>query len=167
MRKIEVVFVLVWGGHAFQTLALVDRLSQFVQPIYIGLKGDRTSRKKIRIPGSYFEITRSLWDTKNNRIRILLHKIILFFPALIQSIRILLKTQSKALVSCGGGPSLAPIIAAWLTRRKVIHVESLSRIDSRSLTGRLSYRLFADLFFVQWEQSLKHYQKAIWAGRLF
>ena len=167
MKKIKVAFVLVWGGHAYQALALVDKLSRYVQPVYIGLKGDRTTRQKIRIIGSYFEITRSLWDTKNSPRLALLYKIIRFFPAVIQSIRILRKTHSEALVSCGGGPSLAPIVAAWLTRRSVIHVESLSRIESYSLTGRISYLFFADLFFVQWEKTLQLYPKAIYAGGLF
>lgn len=167
MERIPVSYVLVNGGHAFQALALADRIGETVQPIYIGFKGDRISYSKIRILGPYFEIFPSLWETRKKKGWELAQRIIPFVPAILQSMHILLKTRSKALISCGGGPSLAPIIAAWILRRKVIHIESLSRIESYSLTGRISYRLFADLFFVQWKEALKLYPKAIWAGRLF
>ena len=167
MKSIPVTFVLVPGGHTFQALALVDRLGQHVQPSYLGFKGDRISQHKIRSPGPYFEIFPSLAEVRKKKGWSLFRRVFPFVPAVVQSIRILRKTRSKALISCGGGPSLAPIVAAYLTRRSVIHVESLSRTQSYSLTGRISYLLFADLFFVQWKETLKLYPKAIWAGSLF
>ncbi|MCD4811272.1 hypothetical protein K8R14_01540 [bacterium] len=167
MKKIPVTFVLVGGGHTFQALALVDRLHQHVQPAYIGFKDEHISEHKIRIPGPYFKVLSSLREVRKKNLLSLFRKALPFFPAVVQSTRALRKTRSRALIACGGGPAAATIVAACLTGRSVIYVESLSRTQTHSLVGRLSYLFFADLFFVQWKEMLKLYPKAIWAGRLF
>jgi hypothetical protein len=50
--------------------------------------------------------------------------------------------------------------------RKVIYIESFSRINRPSLAGRLGY-LVADLFIVQWKPLLKFYKKAKYGGTIF
>lgn len=49
---------------------------------------------------------------------------------------------------------------------KVIFIESIARVDNRSLSGRLVYPI-ADRFLVQWESMLRIYPKAINIGGLF
>jgi UDP-N-acetylglucosamine:LPS N-acetylglucosamine transferase len=167
MDKIPVTFVLTGGGHTNQALSIAGRLGAHVRPIYIIFSDDAISESKISIPGLRFRVYRSVREVRRRSFWILIHQVFLFFPAIFQSIRILQKTRSRALVACGGGPSIAPIIAGWLLKRKVIFVESISRTRSYSLVGRLSYRFFAHLFIVQWKEMLKLYPKAIWAGRLY
>lgn len=48
----------------------------------------------------------------------------------------------------------------------IIYIESFARVDEASLTGKLMYPL-ADLFLVQWEDMLKVFPKAIYAGGIF
>ena len=48
----------------------------------------------------------------------------------------------------------------------IIYIESFARGDEASLTGKLMYPL-ADLFLVQWEDMLKVFPKAIYAGGIF
>ena len=167
MKRIPVTFVLVGGGHTFQALALVDRLCQHVKPAYICFKDENISEHKIRVPGPCFKVCSSLREVRKKGPWALLRRVLPFVPAVIQSMRVLQNTRSRALIACGGGPSMASIVAAYLTGKKVIFIESLSRTQSYSLAGRIAYRFFADLFFVQWKEMLNLYPKAIWAGRLF
>jgi UDP-N-acetylglucosamine:LPS N-acetylglucosamine transferase len=66
------------------------------------------------------------------------------------------------------GPALS-LHVTWLGKflfgKKIIFLESWSRVYTKSLAGRLTYP-FADLFFVQWKEELKNYPKATYAGRL-
>ena len=52
-----------------------------------------------------------------------------------------------------------------LLGKKIIFIESWSRIYKKSSSGKFAY-LFANLFFVQWPEMKKQYPKAIYAGRL-
>ena len=66
------------------------------------------------------------------------------------------------------GPSVAvPVcILARLTGRRVLFVETGSRVTELSLTGKILYRV-ATVFFVQWPELAERYPRAIYAGRLF
>jgi UDP-N-acetylglucosamine:LPS N-acetylglucosamine transferase len=76
------------------------------------------------------------------------------------------KHSVKAVISTGPGISiLTALFFKLFTKAKVIHVETWSRFYSKSLTGRILYRL-SDFFFVQNEELLKLYPKAIYRGRL-
>jgi hypothetical protein len=53
-----------------------------------------------------------------------------------------------------------------LFRKRLIFIESWSRVYSKSLSGRLLSPM-ADLVFVQWSEQLeRNYPKATFAGRL-
>jgi beta-1,4-N-acetylglucosaminyltransferase len=57
--------------------------------------------------------------------------------------------RPDVLLSTGGGVTVPIFVVAKLTGARLIYVESLTRVDGPSLTGRLVYRL-VDRFFVQW-----------------
>ena len=66
------------------------------------------------------------------------------------------------------GPGISIIVSLFFkafTNAKIIHVETWSRFYSKSLTGRFMY-IIADKFFVQNEELLHLYPKAIYKGRL-
>ena len=47
-------------------------------------------------------------------------------------------------------------------------MESIARVDSLSLTGRILYRLqLADALFVQWPELQQAYPRTLHCGRLF
>ena len=73
--------------------------------------------------------------------------------------RILLKERPDVVISTGGGEIAVPFCyVGKLLGAKVILIESLTRITTRSAAGRLVYPI-ADLFLVQWESLLKEYGK--------
>ena len=51
-------------------------------------------------------------------------------------------------------------------RKKCVYVEVFDRIDKSTLSGKFCY-YFSDKFFVQWEEQLKVYKKAIYLGSIF
>jgi UDP-N-acetylglucosamine:LPS N-acetylglucosamine transferase len=74
-------------------------------------------------------------------------------PNFVRNLRFAWRTIRKyrpdAILSTGSGLSVPFFIVGKLMRRRLIYVESLTRIDALSLSGRLVYPL-ADEFFVQW-----------------
>ena len=54
---------------------------------------------------------------------------------------------------------------AKLFGKKVIYIESLAKVNSLSVTGKMVYP-FANKFYVQWEDLAKKYKKAEYLGRL-
>ena len=57
-------------------------------------------------------------------------------------------------------------LLAKLFRKKVIYIETFANIKTKTITGRILYKI-ADLFIVQWESMLKLYPKAIYGGWIF
>ncbi|MEM3374576.1 MAG: PssD/Cps14F family polysaccharide biosynthesis glycosyltransferase [Candidatus Woesearchaeota archaeon] len=80
------------------------------------------------------------------------------------SFKIFLKEKPDIVISTGAGSALETMYIAKLFGKKVIFIESFSRFNSLSLTGKLIYP-FADKFFVQWKSMLK-YKKAEYIGQL-
>ena len=73
------------------------------------------------------------------------------------ALRILLKERPDVVISTGGGEIAVPFCyAGKLLGAKVVFIETLARVTTRSAAGRLVY-LIADLFLVQWEPLLKKY----------
>jgi UDP-N-acetylglucosamine:LPS N-acetylglucosamine transferase len=60
--------------------------------------------------------------------------------------------RPDVLLSTGGGVTFPAFIVGKLTGARLIYVESLTRVDGPSLTGRLVYPL-VDRFFVQWPEA--------------
>lgn len=87
------------------------------------------------------------------------------FILLIQAFLILLKENPSAIITTGSDVPVPFCYLGKLLRKKIIFIESCSRVRTPSKSGKLIYPL-ADLFFVQWEDLKKEYQKAIYAGRL-
>jgi UDP-N-acetylglucosamine:LPS N-acetylglucosamine transferase len=72
-----------------------------------------------------------------------------FFRNLRAAGRILREHDPAVIVSTGAGLALPFFILGKLQRRKLVYVESITRVEQLGLTGRLVYPL-ADSFFVQW-----------------
>ncbi|MGN0999417.1 MAG: PssD/Cps14F family polysaccharide biosynthesis glycosyltransferase [Faecousia sp.] len=80
--------------------------------------------------------------------------------------RILKQENPDVVITTGALIAYPFCLLSKLRGKKVIYIESLARVNSKSLTGRLVYP-FADLFLVQWESMLKCYPKAKFVGGIF
>jgi UDP-N-acetylglucosamine:LPS N-acetylglucosamine transferase len=165
--KYHVTFVLSVGGHTFEALALIDRLASFLVPSYLICDDNLFATKKIRVHGDVTKIRSSFKAVKTKSFLNIIAEIFKFIVAFFQSIKGLKSFNSDALVSFGSGASFASMVAAKFLRIKIIYIESVCRIKTRSLCGIIAYRLLADLFLVQWEDLINVYPRAKYAGRPF
>ncbi len=73
------------------------------------------------------------------------------------ALRILRKERPDVVISTGGGEIAVPFCyAGKLLGAKVVFIETLARVTTKSAAGKLIYPI-ADLFLVQWESLLKKY----------
>lgn len=84
-----------------------------------------------------------------------------------QSLIILLKEKPDVVITTGAGVAVLPSYIAKMLGAKIIYIESFSRTENPSLTGRLLYPI-ADVFLVQWKKLLEKYgPKAKYEGSVF
>lgn len=93
-------------------------------------------------------------------------KLLNIFLCFFQSFRIFLIETPDIVISTGAGVSVPICFIAKLMMKKVIFIESFSRVFCPSFSGRLVY-LISDLFIVQWKPLLKFYKKAKYGGSIF
>jgi UDP-N-acetylglucosamine:LPS N-acetylglucosamine transferase len=160
MEKIRLLIILGEGGHSTELLNLVDLLGDNFKYSYIIAKEDNISINHIRITGPIYKLNRPR-GKKSNKIEIVFN----LLWAALNSLIILVRSKPRAILSTGPAISVPVSIIGKLFGKKIIFIETGSRVKNLSLTGRIMYR-FADLFFIQWPQLQKVAPKAIYAGRL-
>lgn len=139
------------GGHLLQIMQL-ERLYENYDHFFLTFKRSMT-KELLKNEKVYF-----VKDVKRN----ILSTILNFF----QSLFVLLKENPKLVISTGAGVAFFICFLAKIFGRKVIFIESFSRIKYPSLSGRIVYH-FSDLFIVQWKTLLKFYKKAFYGGPIF
>jgi UDP-N-acetylglucosamine:LPS N-acetylglucosamine transferase len=87
-----------------------------------------------------------------------------FFRNLRLAWRVLREQNPSVIVSTGAGLALPFFLLGRLQRRRLVYVESITRVEKLALTGRLVYPL-ATSFFVQWD-SLSHLPRARFHGSI-
>ena len=95
---------------------------------------------------------------------------IFFLPKMIlntiRSLSIYIKEKPDIII-CTGALSAVPFcIISKIFNSKLIYIESFAKVYAGSLTGRFLY-LFADEFYVQWEEMLEIYPKAKFKGGVY
>ena len=89
------------------------------------------------------------------------------FPLnIIKSFYLFLKINPQVIVTTGAHTAVPMCYIAKLFKRKVIFIETLARVKSKSLSGKLINRI-ADLFLVQNEELLEIYENSIYKGELY
>lgn len=89
-----------------------------------------------------------------------------FLLNLWEAWRILRAEKPDVMLSTGAGPAVPfALIGRLFFRTKVIFVETITRIESPSLTGRLMYHLAHRLFY-QWPTLAKSFPRGVCGGPL-
>jgi UDP-N-acetylglucosamine:LPS N-acetylglucosamine transferase len=89
-----------------------------------------------------------------------------FVVNLWEAFQILRKEKPDAILSTGAGPVVPfAIVGRLVFGTRVLFVETITRIKSPSLTGRMMYWLAHD-FFYQWETLRPFFSKARYGGPL-
>ncbi|MBT3940935.1 hypothetical protein HOD83_02405 [Candidatus Woesearchaeota archaeon] len=163
--KPKIAVVLGSGGHTRQMLELIDKLGHRYDYNYIIANTDKASASRIRIPGKVFYIYDTRLKTDANLLKIILK----YVPSTLQAINVLWKIKPVLVIGCG--PAVCEhvvVLAKYMFGAKAVFFESLTRVKSRSISGKQLAPFFTDddLFLVQWKPLLKQYANARFVGRL-
>ena len=71
-------------------------------------------------------------------------------------------SKPDVIVSTGAALAVPFFVVGWLRRKRLVYVESFTRVHHLSLSGRMVYPL-ADAFFVQWSNNTAP-RRALYAG---
>jgi hypothetical protein len=80
--------------------------------------------------------------------------------------RVLRVVRPSAMVTTGAGVAVPFAWLAWLSGVPVVYVESFTRIEALSLSGRMIQPV-AERLYVQWPEALHAAPQARFAGNLF
>lgn len=89
-----------------------------------------------------------------------------FLLNILLSFRIILLEQPTHIISTGALAAFPICLIGKLFRKKIIFIESYSKTNSGTITGKLVYK-FADMFIIQRESLRKIYPKAIYGGSIY
>jgi len=176
-KNIKTMIVAGSGGHTAEMLKLVDALSSAYNPRhYVVAVTDKMSNDKInslekskQYPSSEYvishiprsrEVGQSWFTTVASTLNACLYSTILVF-----------KSRPNLLLCNGPGTCLPLCLAAFarrvfgIERIKIVFIESLCRVNTLSLTGRILYYI-SDQFVVQWPDLQKKYPLSTYMGRI-
>jgi UDP-N-acetylglucosamine:LPS N-acetylglucosamine transferase len=156
MKKLRVLLIMGSGGHTAEMLMLEQLLGDRFEYEYLINSEDQVTPGRIRGKIHKLQNPRPYKARWFSMVRDTL-------AGLFRSIELM--RDFDAVISAGPGVTVPVFYAAKLVGKKTIFLESWSRVQSKSVSGRLCYPV-ADLFFVQWPELKKKYPNAIYAGRL-
>ncbi|XP_070842486.1 UDP-N-acetylglucosamine transferase subunit ALG14 [Chaetodon trifascialis] len=178
-RSVTVLVVAGSGGHTSEILRLMECLSAAYAPrYYVIADTDKMSEEKIatfesskqhsdsrpqfticRIPRSR-EVHQSWSSSVVSTLNALQHSLPLVFRL------------RPDMVLCNGPGTCVPLCVAGLLlgilglkKVLIVYVESICRVQTLSLTGKILYPI-SDYFFVQWSSLRDKYPKSIFLGRI-
>ncbi len=155
MKKIVLISSL--GGHLEQLLSLNDVINNYNS--YIITEKNSSTEK---LQKKYEKINYLPYISRKNIFVFLIN----YMKCLFLSIVFFFRIKPEIIVTTGAGCVIPMCLCAKIFRRKIIFIETFSRIDSKTLTGRICY-YFADIFIVQWEDLKKIYPKSIFLGPIY
>lgn len=154
MKKLKIVFAASSGGHLEQLLMLKPLMEKY-DSIFVTEKTDYSVGKT---------------DVKTYFLGQINRKELLFVPKLIgntfRSLGIIIKERPKVMITTGVLAIVPMALLMKLFGGKLIYLESFAKVTSKTLSGKLLYK-FADQFYVQWEEMLQLYPKAIYKGGIY
>jgi UDP-N-acetylglucosamine:LPS N-acetylglucosamine transferase len=89
-----------------------------------------------------------------------------FFVNLAEAYSILRKERPGAILSTGAGPAVPfALVGRFLFGCRIVFVETITRVNRPSLTGRIMYWIAHD-FFYQWEPLRRFFPRGVFGGRI-
>ena len=135
----RVLYVASTGGHLTQLSMLAKRFSRQIEDEQWVTFDNAQSRAVLA--------GRNVWYVGYVEPRNVL-SLVRASPSIVRALR---KSRADCVVSTGAGVALPAILAAVLSRKRAIYIESVSRVSGPSLTGRILSVLPGVLLFTQHE----------------
>lgn len=151
----KVMFVSSSGGHLTELLKLQ---SLFANYDYMLVTEETKTTNKLS--GKY-----NVKYMKYGSRQYFFSYIFIFIFNVLRSIELILTFNPRIVVTTGAHTGGIVCFIAKLFGKKVIYIETMAKVNTLSMTGKAMY-LFADKFYVQWEELAEKYKKAEYLGRL-
>jgi len=142
------------GGHFTQLLELNEIYEKYDSFFVTSLKDQSVRIGKSLISSKLYSITnphKSIWK---------------FFICFYQSLKLLLKEKPSVIITNGAIIALPICLICKFLGKKIIYIESFSRIKNRSNFGKFA-DLLSDLTIVQWKPLLNSYPGSKYGGPIF
>lgn len=150
----KIIFAASSGGHLEQLLMLKPLMEKY-DSVLVTEKTDYSAGQL---------------DVKTYYLKQINRKEIFFIPKLIgnsfRSLRIIIRERPKVMITTGVLAIIPLALLMKLMGGKLIYLESFAKVTSKTLSGKLLYK-YADQFYVQWEEMLELYPKAIYKGGIY
>lgn len=151
-ERAQLLLVSSVGGHLLQLLALRPAWSGFTRVwVTFDAADSRALLADERVVHAYSPTNRSLWNLLCN---------------LALAVRVLRRVRPLAVVTTGAGVAVPFAVVSRLLRVPVVYVETMARIDTPSLSYRLS-RPFVSRTYVQWPELARALPAARFCGTVF
>lgn len=154
----KVMFISSIGGHLSELMQLKPLFKNYDYCI-VTEKNDTTLKLKEEYNNKIYYL---IYGARNY----MLSYMIKFPLNIIKSFYIFFKTNPQVIVTTGAHTAVPMCYIGKLFKRKIIFIETLARVESKSLSGKLINKI-ADLFLVQNEELLNVYENAVYEGRLY
>lgn len=155
MENKKICFVASDGGHLEQIkqlLKLGDCYNYFLVTEFT-----ETTKSLIKKEKTYYH------EHINRKEKLAFFK---FFKNFCFSAKILIQEKPSHIISTGALSTIPICLLGKLSGRKIIFIESFSKTNSTTITGRILYK-FADLFIIQRKSLQAFYPKAIYGGTIY
>lgn len=159
MKTKSVLFIYGVGGHKEQMKRLINILDlRDYKKIALIEKGANidTFDKTYEIPPA---------RDKYSQLKSLIDLPFFLLFSIFITFKILLTSNTKVIISTGPGIVFIPSLIFRLLGKKIIFLETWSRFNTASTTGKIMYRI-SHIYYVQNKELLKIYPDAIYSGRL-
>jgi beta-1,4-N-acetylglucosaminyltransferase len=153
-EAMKVCFIASSGGHLEQLMLLRPVMKKYESLII-------TENTKYNSNINHNKCYKVI-QINRNEIFFLIKFIILFY----QSIKIFVKEKPNVIISTGALCTIPILLIGKLFRKKIIFIESFSKISSPTMTGRIIYPI-ADVFVIQWIGLKKYYPKSLYWGGIY
>lgn len=161
--KGKALVLLTGGGHLFQTLLLIEKMKGHFDFDYAVTKYGGPSDFNSIPPGRRFDVVSLSTFSEGGAFR----DIYSTLWAVAQYVGIILKTKPDIVVGLGTNNAFPLLLAAFLTRRKRVFMESITRVTTPSKTARIVAKMkIADRLYVQWPALEKNLEGSQFKGNI-
>lgn len=151
----KVLFISSTGGHLEEMLKLKELFSKY-ESLLITEKNKTTQNLNLSIPIKYLA-----FGTRKH----LFHYFFIFSWNILKSFFFFATFRPDVIITTGAHTCIPMIFLAYFFKKKILYIESIARVNSSSMTGRMIEKK-ADKLIVQWEEMLDVYSQAEYHGQI-
>lgn len=152
MKRNKLMLICSTGGHLSELMSLESMYKKYDYVLIT-----EKTKVNINLKKKYKDrIEFLIYGTKDH---MLVYPFKLFINCFI-SLFYYIKYFPKVIITTGAHSAGPMCLIGKIFRSKVIYIETLANIDTKTITGKLLYP-FSDLFIVQWKNMKNLYKKSV------